>query len=79
MKTEMMKSTLKMMAVAALFFAATALTACGGSNETNNAETSGQDAHAAHYQCPMDCEEGKTYEEAGTCPVCKMDLEKVEG
>ena len=76
-----MKSTLKMMAVAALFFSATALTACGGSNETNNAETSGQDAHAAHahYQCPMDCEEGKTYEEAGTCPVCKMDLEKVEG
>lgn len=28
------------------------------------------------YQCPMDCEEGKTYAEAGSCPVCKMDLKK---
>lgn len=34
--------------------------------------------HAAHqaalYTCPMDCEKGKTYDHAGTCPVCKMDL-----
>lgn len=28
------------------------------------------------YQCPMDCEKGKTYEEEGECPVCKMDLKK---
>lgn len=26
------------------------------------------------YQCPMDCEKGKSYTEAGTCPVCNMDL-----
>ncbi len=26
------------------------------------------------YQCPMDCEEGKSYTEKGSCPVCKMDL-----
>ena len=31
-----------------------------------------------HFQCPMDCEDGKTYEEEGTCPVCKMNLEKIE-
>ena len=31
------------------------------------------------YQCPMDCEEGKTYHEAGSCPVCKMDLKEVDG
>nr|WP_287494130.1 heavy metal-binding domain-containing protein [Candidatus Brachybacter algidus] len=30
------------------------------------------------YQCPMDCEKGKTYEVMGICPVCKMDLAKVE-
>ena len=30
------------------------------------------------YQCPMDCEHGKTYEKAGKCPVCGMDLEKVK-
>lgn len=28
------------------------------------------------YACPMDCEKGKTYTEAGKCPVCKMDLDK---
>ncbi|WP_111710042.1 heavy metal-binding domain-containing protein [Lutibacter citreus] len=30
------------------------------------------------YQCPMDCEKGKTYEKPGSCPVCKMDLKKVK-
>lgn len=30
------------------------------------------------YQCPMKCEEDKTYAEEGSCPVCKMDLKKVE-
>lgn len=28
------------------------------------------------YKCPMDCENGKVYTKAGTCPVCEMDLEK---
>ncbi|MFK2819562.1 heavy metal-binding domain-containing protein [Flavobacteriaceae sp. LMIT009] len=30
------------------------------------------------YQCPMDCEDGKTYSEEGDCPKCKMALKKVE-
>lgn len=33
---------------------------------------------AVKYQCPMDCEKGKTYDAAGTCPVCKMDLKPVK-
>ena len=33
----------------------------------------------ATYQCPMKCEGDKTYTEAGSCSVCKMDLKKVEG
>lgn len=32
---------------------------------------------ASAYICPMDCEKGKTYPQAGSCPVCKMDLEPV--
>lgn len=32
-------------------------------------------AHAT-YQCPMDCESGKTYENEGKCPVCKMALKE---
>jgi len=35
-------------------------------------------AMAAEYQCPMDCEEGKTYDSPGVCPVCAMDLKKIE-
>ncbi|HSQ47819.1 MAG TPA: heavy metal-binding domain-containing protein [Lutibacter sp.] len=30
------------------------------------------------YACPMKCEGEKTYEKAGSCPKCKMDLKKVE-
>jgi acetolactate decarboxylase len=30
------------------------------------------------YQCPMKCEGEKTYDHPGTCPVCGMDLEKLE-
>lgn len=29
------------------------------------------------YICPMKCEEHKTYDHPGTCPICKMDLVKV--
>ncbi|WP_233586773.1 SCO family protein [Formosa maritima] len=32
----------------------------------------------AVYQCPMMCEGDKTYEEAGSCPICKMDLQSIE-
>ena len=31
----------------------------------------------AAYQCPMDCEHGKTYDKEGNCPVCNMKLKKV--
>jgi protein SCO1/2 len=32
----------------------------------------------AVYQCPMKCEGEKTYSEAGSCPVCNMDLQPIE-
>ncbi len=28
------------------------------------------------YQCPMDCEHGKSYTKPGNCPVCKMALKE---
>lgn len=30
------------------------------------------------YQCPMKCEGEKTYDSAGKCPLCQMDMEKVK-
>lgn len=35
------------------------------------------DAKNVKYQCPMDCEKGKLYDQPGSCPVCKMDLKAV--
>lgn len=45
------------------------LTSCGNNDQTEEAGTS--------YQCPMKCEGEKTYSDAGTCPVCKMDLKPI--
>lgn len=50
------------------------ITACGNNNSTNK-----QTNEKEKYQCPMKCEGEKTYDKPGQCPVCKMDLEKVEG
>jgi len=49
------------------------------SEESHMHEDSGEEqAELIAYQCPMDCENGKTYDEEGKCPVCGMDLKKVE-
>lgn len=45
--------------------------------ENHEAEQKGELAHT-EYECPMDCEDGKTYEKKGSCPVCKMDLKEKE-
>lgn len=36
------------------------------------------DTALAMYQCPMQCEGDRTYDELGSCPVCKMDLKLLE-
>jgi len=36
------------------------------------------EAHPLAYECPMDCEKGKTYDTKGKCPVCKMELIEVK-
>ena len=40
-------------------------------------ETTEQVEETAYY-CPMKCEGDKTYDEAGACPECGMDLVEVE-
>ncbi len=69
--------------VTALAIGSFLFVSCSESESHNDAQTEmhengeGHD-HAATYQCPMDCENGKTYEEPGKCPVCNMKLTKVE-
>ena len=73
--------------LAAMFSFAIIVTAC---KETKKEEVKSEihenhdhdkDEISSHdlYQCPMDCEEGKTYAEQGSCPVCKMDLKVKSG
>ncbi|MDP3313205.1 heavy metal-binding domain-containing protein [Lutibacter sp.] len=75
-----MKNTIVLIAI--IFSFSIVLTSCKDTKKVE-AEVENHDGHdhnsdemAANevYQCPMDCEKGKTYEEAGSCPVCKMDL-----
>jgi hypothetical protein len=47
------------------------LAGCGGAKEQKK-----DPATSEQYQCPMKCTE-EIFTEPGTCPVCKMDLEKV--
>lgn len=58
-------------------FSALLMTSCKDAKTENTNENNQETAMA--YQCPMDCESGKTYAEAGSCPVCKMDLKLISG
>jgi hypothetical protein len=54
--------------------------ACSGGDKqstTEAADTHTEVATSKKYACPMQCEGDKTYEVAGQCPVCKMDLQEV--
>lgn len=63
---------------------ALSIAACNGgsSNSSTSTEATGTEAGAqdaapataAVYYCPMKCEGEKTYDQAGQCPVCGMDL-----
>ncbi len=53
------------------------MASCGSKTSENKTEKTEQTENAM-YQCPMKCEGEKMYDKPGQCPVCKMDLEKVE-
>ena len=46
--------------------------------EKEQAKTKHEHKENVTYACPMKCEGEKTYDEAGSCPKCNMDLKKVE-
>lgn len=55
-----------------------AFVSCSENKEEATEQMHEEHNHSAMYQCPMDCENGKTYDEAGKCPVCNMDLKEME-
>ena len=79
----MKKTILTICAAILVIISFSAISGCGYSDHDHGdaEEMSVEDAdhqHASVYQCPMKCEGEKTYEEAGTCPSCGMNLEEVE-
>ena len=54
------------------------MTACNNTSKSAK-ETTTEAAHAHSYRCPMNCENGKTYEAEGRCPICGMNLEHFDG
>ncbi len=71
---------------AALFLVITSLSGCGNQSQPDTSETNASETveqqqghhHAVVYQCPMKCEGDKTYDKAGKCPACGMDLEEMD-
>ncbi len=54
-----------------LFVTITSISGC------KDNKSSSESNDIASYQCPMKCEGEKTYDKAGNCPVCNMDLKLV--
>ncbi len=55
-----------------VFSASISVTSCKGEKK----EPAKKEVATKLYQCPMDCEKGKSYTEPGKCPVCNMDLKE---
>jgi len=67
-----MKKSILVLATALFLFAGTAtvLTSCESNEETEQVK------EKEAWACPMKCEGEKTYDKAGDCPVCGMDLKE---
>lgn len=63
-----------------LFAGCLTATSCGSENQTSSDQSKSNTEQVAEkqYACPMKCEGEKTYDKAGECPKCHMDLEEVK-
>ena len=61
-----------------LVFSLFLMTSCAENKKEIKEEAKKELTSQHDYQCPMDCEKGKTYHDTGSCPVCKMDLKEVK-
>ena len=93
-KNKSMKKIMRVLLLSIAFGFVVAACNNGKKEEDSSKQVEEQKEHATHddtevqdhgyemamtaYQCPMKCEEEKTYTEEGACPVCKMDLKEVE-
>lgn len=67
------KTTTALLLITVMFLAS-----CGSGNSEGKSNASTEQTANAKYQCPMKCEGDKTYDKPGKCPVCNMDLKKLD-
>ena len=70
--------TIRAFTMALIIGASFGLQSCGQPAEHNHDHEHQSETAEAKYQCPMDCEDGKTYSENVGCPACGMDLKEVK-
>ena len=52
------------------------LTIAGASCRKPSGATNKKETQSDSYRCPMNCT-GEIFHKPGTCPVCKLELEKI--
>lgn len=83
-----MKNPILTLGIAVLFtFGSATFIGCGNEAQQQNdnqlehvegEEHTHDDISKITYHCPMKCEDEKTYDKKGTCPICEMDLVETE-
>ena len=77
-----MKSILKTVIISTIFSTVLLFVSCRSKTEKAEEKSETTDGKSQNktiaYACPMKCEEEKTYDKAGSCPKCGMNLEKVK-
>lgn len=68
----------KFLIFTSVMFSLSLMTISSCQNSTSENSTEEQTDQEFVYICPMDCEDGKTYEDVLQCPVCEMNMDKVE-
>lgn len=77
-----MKKVKLICAIGSFLLIGMSFTACNSSKTDDKANATQEEQTETiskdEYKCPMNCEPDKVYHEPGQCPVCEMDLKKVD-
>ena len=73
-----MRKSILILSFAIVAMAGISLISCTNSDKKTESTEQTKQISESKYQCPMKCEGDKTYDKAGSCPVCKMNLKKLD-
>lgn len=76
-----MKNLKVTIGILAIVMIGLSLTSCKENNKEQKDQGQTEMKHSEEkmaYACPMKCEGDKTYDKAGSCPKCGMDLKEMK-